>query len=178
MMSARLVGLVGVLLAVLGLVVFGLTKLDAFLQEADAAGYGRAQAEYQARALAANAALRATEQQAAARVAAIERASNAKQRDFEAAVAGAGRELERLRAQLASIAAAPGGGATGSDAAAAPGRDGGAAAAVVAGQCAGELIALAEAAEPVRRRLSTLQAYVLALGPSCVPSMAVSDVTK
>lgn len=171
-MGARLIGLVGVLLAVLGLVVLGLTKLEDFRQEADAAGYTRAQGEYQAQALAANAAIRATEQQAAARVAAIERANHAKQRDFEAAVAGAGRELDQLRAQLAGIAAAPGGAAPGHDAAPAPGRDGGAAAAVVAGQCAGELIALAEAAEPVRRRLSTLQAYVLALGSSCVPSMA------
>lgn len=173
MMSARLVGLVAVLLAVLGLVVFGLGKLDAMRQEADAAGYNRAQAEYQARALAATAAIRATEQQAAARVAAIERANHAKQRDFEAAVAGAGRELDQLRAQLASIAAAPGGGAPGHDASPTPGRDGGAAAAVVAGECAGELIALAEAAEPVRRRLSALQDYVRALGPACVPSMAV-----
>jgi len=177
MMPARLIGVVAVLLIGVGLAALGLTKLEDLRVSADAAGYARAQGEYQAQALAAAAAVRLAEQQAAARVATIERASNAKQREFETAVAGAGVELERLRAQLAGIAAAPGS-APGSDAASAPGRDGGAAAAVVAGQCAGELIALAEAAEPVKRRLSALQAYVLALGPSCVPSMAGSGLTK
>lgn len=172
MMPTRLMSLLAVLLIGAGLAAFALLQLENLRRASDAAGYTRAQGEYQAQALAAAAAVRLAEQQAAARVATIERASNAKQREFETAVAGADRELERLRAQLAGIAAAPGGAAPGHDASATPGRDGGAAAAVVAGECAGELIALAEAAEPVRRRLSTLQAYVQALGPTCVPSMA------
>jgi hypothetical protein len=137
-----------------------LHALEGLHAAGDQAGYERAQGEHQARVLEVSELARETERKTAARVARIERDAHEKQIAQERDAAGARSELERLRGQLAQ--AAPAGAGPG-DPAAAAGRDGGAAVAIVAGECAAELLALAEAAEPVKRRLSALQAYVRAL---------------
>lgn len=146
-------------------------RVDGAREAGDKAGYARAQADYTARALAAEREARRIEHEAAQEIARLEADHAKRKRDFDRAAADARGELGRLRDLLAQAGAAAGGAPPTGPAAA--GRcDGPAPATVVAGECASQLLAMAEAADAVRARLVTLQAYVRGL-PN-VASMAAS----
>lgn len=170
--AAGAVGAVVLLAAAFGYVA---NQLKAERKEGYQTGYAKAQAEYRARALVESERAREQERQAAADIAKLEGEARARQKDHERVLGAARAELDRLRDMLANAgrpAASGHNGATAASGAASGRRDDAPAAAVVAGQCAAELVALAEAADTVRLRLITLQAWVRKVPQHCVASMA------
>lgn len=169
--ALRLAGGAALLAALLGAAWAVLDQLDQVRARADQAGYDRAQAEYQARALQATEQAREAERHAAARVARIERQAHERQVAQDRAAVGARDELERLRNALAAMPAADRGAAAAS-AAAAGEQHGPSPTANVAAQCAGRLLEVARVADAVTGQLLTLQDWVRTVPSACVASMA------
>ena len=165
----RLAVLGAALLAVLLAAWAVLHQINRMRDEADQAGYARAQGEYQAAALQAAEQARQVEREAAARVARLERDAHARQMAHDRAAAGARDELDRLRVALDAMPDGHGGAAA-AGAAAAGQQHGPSAAAGVAAQCAGRLLEVARAADAVTGQLLTLQEWARSV--PCVASMA------
>ncbi|MFO0315388.1 MAG: hypothetical protein ACK50S_00670 [bacterium] len=155
--QVRLAGYVLAGLLLIACVALAKQRFDAWVEGIDRAGYDRAKAEHVAEALRASDRARAVENDAAARVAQLEEQHRATQSDLARAAAGARAELDRLRNQLAAVR--PGDRGPAEDPAAA-GRLDGSAAAAVAGECASQLVEVAESADAVAERLRSLQTYV------------------
>ena len=155
--QVRLAGYVLAGLLLIACAVLAKQRFDAWVDGIDRAGYDRAKAEHVAEALRASERARQVEADAAAKVAQLEERHRATQSDMARAAAGARAELDRLRDQLAAVR--PGDRAP-APAPAAAARPDGAAAAAVAGECAGQLLQVAESADTVAERLRSLQTYV------------------
>ncbi len=174
--TTKVVGAVGAVVLLAAAFGYLANRLEADRKEGYQTGYAKAQAEYRARALVESERAREQERLAAADIAKLEGEARARQKEHDRVLAAARGELERLRDLLTNAgrpAAASGHNGAASAGASAPGRrDDAAAAAAVAGECAAELVALAEAADAVRLRLLTLQAWARKVPGQCVASMA------
>jgi hypothetical protein len=165
--------LAGLLLAV-G-VALACNAINDWMDGIEQRGYDRARAETTAAALVASEQARAREADMARSVAQLEERHRAIQSDMARAGASARAELDRLRGLLAAHND-PRPGRSAQDPAAAGRADAAAAAAVVAGECAAQLVEVAEATDAIAARLRSLQSWATVVAQSsCVTSMTASS---